>query len=82
MQVAKRIWSGSERIIRELIDLEFDIYKHYSRELPFAKKLRILSVMIHFLIQQLILQDPVFYFIIIALRPDHITRFIIFPYHA
>jgi hypothetical protein len=55
MQVAKKIWPSFKRIIRELIDLEFDMYKHHSRELFFAKKSKILPVMIHFLIQQLIL---------------------------
>jgi hypothetical protein len=41
-----------------------------------------LPAMIYSLIQQLILQDPVLYFVIIALRPDYITRLIVFPYHA
>jgi hypothetical protein len=50
MQVAKGIWPGFERTIGELIDLEFDIYRHHSRELPFAKKSEMLPVMIHSLI--------------------------------
>jgi hypothetical protein len=36
--------------MRELIDLEFDIYKYYSRELLFARKLGILLIIIYFLI--------------------------------
>jgi hypothetical protein len=51
MQVAEGIWPGFERIIGELIDLEFDMYKYYSRELFFAKKSGILPAIIHFLIQ-------------------------------
>jgi hypothetical protein len=50
MQVAEGIWPNSKRIIRELIDLEFDMYKYHSRELPFAKKSEMLPVMIHSLI--------------------------------
>jgi hypothetical protein len=50
MQVAEGIWSNFKRIIKELIDLEFDMYKYHSRELLFAKKLGMLSVIIHFLI--------------------------------
>jgi hypothetical protein len=38
--MAEEIWPGFKRIIREFIDLEFDIYKYHSRELPFAKKLK------------------------------------------
>jgi hypothetical protein len=53
--MAEGIWPSFERIIGKLIDLEFDIYKHYSRELSFAKKLEMLLVIIHSLIQQLIL---------------------------
>jgi hypothetical protein len=50
MQVAERIWPNFERIIGELIDLEFDMYRHYSRELPFAKKSEMLLIIIYFLI--------------------------------
>jgi hypothetical protein len=82
MQVAEGIWPGSKRIIKELIDLEFDIYRYHSRELSFAKKSEILPAIIHSLIQQLILQDPVLYSVIVALRPDHITRFIAFLYYT
>jgi hypothetical protein len=81
MQVAEGIWPSFKRIIKEFIDLKFDIYRYYSRELFFAKKLEILPVMVYFLIQQLILQNPVLYFVIVALRPDHITRLITFLYH-
>jgi hypothetical protein len=80
--VAEEIWPGFERTIKKLIDLEFDIYKYHSRELPFAKKSEMLPAMIHFLIQQLILQDPVFYSVIVALRPDYITRLITFLYYV
>jgi hypothetical protein len=51
MQVAEKIWPGFEQIIKELIDLEFDMYKYYSRELFFAKKSKMLLVIIHSLIQ-------------------------------
>jgi hypothetical protein len=51
MQIAEKIWPDFERTIRELIDLEFDIYRYHSRELPFAKKLEMLPAMVHFLIQ-------------------------------
>jgi hypothetical protein len=82
MQVAEGIWPGSERTIGELIDLEFDMYRHHSRELPFARKSGMLPAMVHSLIQQLILQDPVLYSVMVALRPDHATRLMAFPYHA
>jgi hypothetical protein len=82
MQIAEKIWPNSERTIKKLIDLEFDIYKYHSRELSFAKKLEMLPVIIHSLIQQLILQNPVFYSVIVALQPDYITRFMTFPYYT
>jgi hypothetical protein len=82
MQMAEGIWPGSERTIEELIDLEFDMYKHHSRELPFARKSGMLLAIVHSLIQQLILQDPVLYSVMVALRPDHVTRLMAFPYHA
>jgi hypothetical protein len=58
------------------------MYRHYSRELFFAKKSEMLPVMVYSLIQQLILQNPILYSVIMALRSDHITRLIVFPYHA
>ena len=82
MQVAEKIWPSSKRTIKKLIDLEFDMYKHHSRELPFARKLGMLLTIVHFLIQQLILQNPVLYSVIMALRPDYITRLMAFPYYA
>jgi hypothetical protein len=45
-----RIWPSFKRTIKEFIDLEFNMYKYHSRELFFARKLEMLSVMIHFLI--------------------------------
>jgi hypothetical protein len=51
MQMTEKIWPDFKRIIGELIDLKFDIYKYYFRELSFAKKLEILLAMVHFLIQ-------------------------------
>jgi hypothetical protein len=80
--MAERIWPGFKRIIGELIDLKFDIYKHHSRELFFVRKSEILPAIIHSLIQQLILQNPVLYSVIVALRPDYITRLIVFLYHT
>jgi hypothetical protein len=41
-----------------------------------------LPAIVYFLIQQLILQDPVFYSVIMALRSDHVTRFMVFLYYA
>jgi hypothetical protein len=82
MQVAEEIWPSFKRTIKELIDLKFDMYKYYSRKLPFAKKSGMLLAIVYFLIQQLILQDPVFYSMIIALRPDHATRLIAFSYYV
>jgi hypothetical protein len=58
------------------------MYKYHSRELFFARKLGMLPVIIYFLIQQLILQNPVFYSVMIALRSDYATRFIAFLYYV
>jgi hypothetical protein len=82
MQVAEKIWPGSKRTIGKFIDLEFDMYKYHSRELLFARKSEILPIIVHSLIQQLILQDPVFYSVMITLRPDYTTRLMAFPYHV
>jgi hypothetical protein len=50
MQVAEGIWPGPERTIGELIDLEFDMYRHHSRELPFARKSGMPPAMVEYIL--------------------------------
>ena len=66
--------------IEDLIQLEFDVYLHHFRPRPTANEMGFLRIMYHSLIQQLVRQDPMYYALTVAARPDHDHRLISYPY--
>jgi hypothetical protein len=70
------------RFIGDVMSLEFETYRYHCRSMDFLENRGILPNMLHSLIQQLIYQDPAFYILIVALRPDHAHRLIAIPYYA
>lgn len=69
--------------ILRLIDCEFDAYKYHTK-LNFHGKARNgwTRTMFYSLIQQLVRQDPAYYAIIAAARPDQNWRLISYPYYT
>jgi hypothetical protein len=64
------------------IDTEFAMYRHPYRPVPGRPQMGFLRNMFYSLIQQLVRQDPVWYALIVAARPDHNYRLIYYPYIA
>ena len=64
------------------IDAEFAMYRHHERQDPDLSRQGWMRHMYHSLIQQLTRQDPVWYALIVATRPDHRWRLISYPYVA
>ncbi|KAH0562000.1 hypothetical protein GP486_003294 [Trichoglossum hirsutum] len=66
--------------LREMIDTEFSIYRHHHRTLPGTSRLGWLRNMYYSLVQQLARQDPVWYALTVAARPDKHWRLASYPY--
>jgi hypothetical protein len=68
--------------IRAAIDFEFNLYQHHFAEIPGQPSMGFLRNMFYSGIQQLVRQDPGWYAIQVAARPDHQWRLICYPYVA
>jgi hypothetical protein len=64
------------------IDTEFAMYLHHFRPVPGRPQMGFLRNMFYSLIQQLLRQDPVWYALMAAARPNHSWRLISYPYTA
>ncbi len=65
-----------------IIDIDFDMYRHHYRPVPGRPKMGFLRNMIYGLTQQLVRQDPVWYALMVAARPDHNPNLVSYPYIA
>jgi len=69
--------------VTEMIDLEFDLYRHhYHAEGNPGKRLGWSRNMWYSLVQQIVRQDPVYYCLMAAARPDRNWRLISYPYYT
>ena len=66
--------------IGKILDLEFDMYRYHLRR--GKKDWGWLRTMVHSVTQQIIRQDPVYYMAYVALRPDHQSNLIAYPYYT
>ena len=66
--------------VKGMIDKEFDIYKHHHRTPPGKSRLGWRRNMYHSLVQQLVRQDPAYYALTAAARPDRGWRLVSYPY--
>jgi hypothetical protein len=66
--------------VREMIDVEFAIYRHHHHTPTGTSRLGWLRNMHHSLVQQLVRQDPAYYALTAAARPDRGWRLISYPY--
>jgi hypothetical protein len=73
-------WFNTE--IGELLLQEFDMYRHHLREINGKSNYGWLRDMFYSVAQQLMRQDPVYYALYAALRPDKQWRLVSYPYYA
>jgi hypothetical protein len=66
--------------IEPLIQLQFDVYQYHFYPRSTANEMGFLRIMYYSLIQQLVRQDPIYYALTVAARPDHDHRLISYPY--
>jgi hypothetical protein len=66
--------------LQEMIDIEFGIYRHHHHTPAGTSRLGWLRNMYYSLVQQLVRQDPVWYALTVAARPDKHWRLISYPY--
>ncbi|KAK6591297.1 hypothetical protein H4I96_12455 [Botrytis cinerea] len=76
-------WTFRDATLARIIDEELDMYKHHTRWDLFGNENKGWLVTAYYSIaQQLASQDPVHYAVYTALRPDHCTQLISYPYYA
>ena len=68
--------------VGEIILLEFDMYHHHLRKINGKDNFGWLRSMIYSLGQQVMRQDPMYYMLYAALRPDKQWRLVTYPYYA
>jgi hypothetical protein len=68
--------------IGRIIDLEFDMYRHHLREINGKPNYGWLRNSFYSTAQQLMRQDPLYYALYAALRPDQQWRLVSYPYYA
>ena len=68
--------------IGEICLLEFDMYQHHLRKINGKSNYGWLRNMFYSTAQQLMRQDPMYYMLYAALRPDRAWRLVTYPYYA
>ncbi|ESZ93185.1 hypothetical protein SBOR_6417 [Sclerotinia borealis F-4128] len=83
MPLLKWWWTMRDGGIARIVDEELDMYKHHTRQRLFGNENKGWLVTAYYsIVQQLASQDPVHYAMYAALRPDHCTSLISYPYYA
>ena len=72
-------WRGP---IGDIVLQEFEMYRHHLREINGKPNYGWCRNMIHSIGQQLIRQDPLYYMLYAALRPDSQWRLVTYPYYT
>ena len=75
-------WIVKDAELMNMINAEFDMYRHHLREQNGKSNLGWSRNMWHSLVQQVIRQDGAFYGLNVAARPDKNWRLISFPYYT
>jgi hypothetical protein len=70
------------KTIKDVIDEEFDMYLAHLRKINNKENYGWLRNMLHSLGQQVMRQDPFYYILYCALRPDRNTNLVSYPYYA
>ena len=78
----KFMHEGKTRTIADVGYEEYDMYFHHQRLVGNKPNYGWLRTMFHALIQQVMRQDPVYWMLYVALRPDHNYRLISYPYYT
>ena len=78
--VLSYLWDAAD--ISDMIDAEFDLYLHcYHADGNHGKRLGWARNMWYSLIQQIVRQDPIYYCLMVASRPDRNWKLISYPYY-
>lgn len=77
-----RIGNEFEEGIGPYIEEEFLMYEHHQREINGKPNRGWLRTMLYSLTQQLIRQDLQYYLLYVAMRPDHCSRLVSYPYYT
>ncbi|KAH0563246.1 hypothetical protein GP486_002191 [Trichoglossum hirsutum] len=80
INVERLFWYLNLSDFRRMIDIEFAVYRHHHRTPQGAPRLGWRRNMFYSLIQQLVRQDPGYYGLHAAARPDKAWRLISYPY--
>ena len=72
----------SESCIGEVALAEYDMYRHHQRDIMGRTSYGWLRTMVHSLAQQAMRQDPQYYRMYVALRPDRAWRLVSYPYYT
>ncbi|KZF18793.1 hypothetical protein L228DRAFT_215835 [Xylona heveae TC161] len=75
-------WESQSGLIAKIVQDEFDMYDHHLQASNGKPNYGWLRNMFHSLAQQLMRQDPVYYALYCALRPDQAWRLISYPYYT
>lgn len=75
-------WIVKDPELTDMVDAEFEMYRHHLREQNGLPNFGWCRNMWHSLVQQVMRQDPVFYALNVAARPDKNWRLVSFPYYT
>lgn len=75
-------WIVKDRELMGMVNVEFEMYGFHLREQNGKPNLGWCRNMWHSLVQQVMRQDPVFYGLNVAARPDKCWRLVSFPYYT
>src|SRR5579859_1086939 len=75
-------WIVKDEELMEMVDAEFEMYRHHLREQNSKSNYGWCRNMWHSLVQQVMRQDPVFYALNVAARLDGNWRLVSFPYYT
>jgi hypothetical protein len=75
-------WWFQNPELKQCLNDEFDLYLWHLREINGRKNIGWLRNIFHSIAQQLIRQDPTYYMLYTALRPDSAWRLVSYPYYA
>jgi len=75
-------WIFKEAELMEMVDAEFEMYRHHLREQNGVSNFGWCRNMWHSLAQQVMRQDPVLYALNVVARPDLNWRLVRFPYYS
>lgn len=79
---SRKIGGFEEACVADVIDLEFQMYRHHEKNVHLDENDGTLHSMLYSLAQQVVRQDPYSYLLHVCYRPDHEWRLVSLPCFA